>query len=250
MKTTKDAAGTVSRVATILSTLAEAAQPLGVKQISLAAELPMSTTHRLLDLLSESGFVQRIAKIHKYSLGPDFLRIAATTTYKNPLHRIVQPTLNDLTERTDETSAFALYHQSRHDISYHAKADSRQPLRFRLPLNQREHLQSNAFGHAVLASLSDAARDSAASAGLVLPKATDGGLLDMVLQRIRDEGYAVSKENEPSGVAYIAAPVRAIDDSPLGAIGLVIPVVRFERSKVEAYGALVFEAAKKIGNLL
>jgi DNA-binding IclR family transcriptional regulator len=250
MKTATDSAGTVARVATLLSTLAEAAQPLGVKQISQATGLPMSTTHRLLDLLSEKGFVQRNATIHKYSLGQDFLRIATAAIYKNPLSRVVQPALNELTEQTGETSTFVLYHQGRHDISYYAKTDSRQRLRFRLSLSERANVTSNALGYAVLAHLPETVRDSTISEISTTASLTDAGSLRAFLQRVREEGYAVSEQSEPSGAAHIAAPVRAHGDSFLGAIGLVIPVVRFDRAKVAAYGNLVIEAAKKVGSLL
>jgi IclR family acetate operon transcriptional repressor len=242
--------GTVARVAIVLGALAEASQPLGVKQISEATGLPMSTTHRLLDLLSECGFVQKIANIHKYDFGNELLRIAATAIYKNPLSRVLQPILNEVTARTNETSAFVLYHPERGDISYHAKADSRQYLRFRLSVNARADITSNAFGYAVRASLPYQVADGAVPDAAILGDAAAAGGLHAYLEHVRQEGYAVSADKEPSGIAHIAAPVKSKGDNVLGAIGLVVPVVRFDQKEAAAYGALVTEAAKKLGSLL
>jgi len=245
----RESDGTVARIATILGVLAEATQSLGIKQISQAAELPMSTTHRLLGLLSDKGFVEKIPSIHKYRLGKEFLRIAATTIYKNPFSGIVQPILDEITAKVNETSAFALYHQAGRVISYHAKSDSRQPLRFRMSLNQRMDLISNAFGHAVLAFLPEPARNEAIVAAPTYGKFRNRSVLLTHLSGIGQEGYALSEDHDLSSVCYIAAPVKALGDNVLGAIGLVIPAVRLDRSQIRTYCSTVTEAAKKLSYL-
>lgn len=250
LTTTNNSTGTVARVGIVLGAMAEASQPLGVKQISEATGLPMSTTHRLLDLLSECGFVQKNAAIHKYDFGNELLRIAASAISRNPLSRVLQPILDELTERTEETSAFVLYHPASGDISYHAKSDSRQYLRCRLSMNVREDITGNAFGLVVLASLPDKVVDGAMPEVAVTGDSTDVGGLQGYMDHVRREGYAVSANKEPSGIAHIAAPVKSRGGNILGAIGLVVPVVRFDATEAAAYGSLVAEAARKLGDLL
>ena len=210
----------------------------------------MSTTHRLLDLLSDCGFVQKIAAIHKYDFGNELLRIAATAIYKNPLSRVLQPILNELAAHTGETSAFVLYHPERGDISYHAKADSRQNLRLRLSVNARAAITSNAFGYAVMGSLPERADAGDVPVTAIVDDAAEPDGLHGYLEYVRRQGYAVSADKEPSGIAHIAAPVKAKGNNLFGAVGLVVPVVRFDRAQVPVYAGLVTEAAKKLGSLL
>jgi DNA-binding IclR family transcriptional regulator len=52
-----DALGTVARTLSVLRIVAEAKTSVGVKDVADALQLPMSTSHRLLDLLLGAGFV-------------------------------------------------------------------------------------------------------------------------------------------------------------------------------------------------
>ena len=51
--------GTVARVTMLLRVLAEAKGPASLTDISERMKLPVSTTHRLLNLLLDQGFVER-----------------------------------------------------------------------------------------------------------------------------------------------------------------------------------------------
>ena len=82
-----EALGTVARTLSVLRVVAEAKGTVGVKDVADALGLPMSTSHRLLDLLLEAGFVQKEQIKRRYAIGSDFFRLANLIAHKPPMRR-------------------------------------------------------------------------------------------------------------------------------------------------------------------
>ena len=131
-----EALGTVARTLSVLRVVAEAKGTVGVKDVADALGLPMSTSHRLLDLLLEAGFVQKEQIKRRYAIGSEFFRLANLIAHKTSYASLVQPILDELARETGETAMFASYVPARHCISYAAKSDSPNSLRFRIELFQ------------------------------------------------------------------------------------------------------------------
>ena len=65
-----DALGTVARTLSVLRIVAEAKTSVGVKDVADALQLPMSTSHRLLDLLLGEGSLDLDRKIGLLQFAP------------------------------------------------------------------------------------------------------------------------------------------------------------------------------------
>jgi IclR family acetate operon transcriptional repressor len=124
-----DTSGTVARTLAVLTVMAESGGSVGVTDVATALGLPMSTSHRLLDLLRGAGFVERDAAQRRYRLGLQFLRVANLVTQNTSFARLCQPTLERITARTGETALYCEYLADHHMAAYAAKSDSTHSLR-------------------------------------------------------------------------------------------------------------------------
>lgn len=239
-------AGTVARALSALRVLAEAPGPVGVKTLAGALDLPMSTSHRLLDLLGAEGFVERQAGTRRYVPGTELIRIAGLIAGRTSLPALVRPALERLRDETGETAIFALYLPAQGAMTYAACADSRHALRYRIDLFAQSSLVWGAAGLAILAWLPEERRaEIVAAAG---PSPTTGRPVDRAslsdrLALIRARGYAVSEAEKLPDSIGIAAPLAMRPGAPAGSIVLTIPEMRFDRAMTERYGAAVRAAA-------
>ncbi len=190
--------GTIARVVIIMQTLCEAPHPLGVTEVSRATKLPMSTSHRLLDLLAEHGIIERISSIRKYTIGKEFLRLAGLAALRNPLATSIQPILDELTNATSETSVLAVFHPIQRKMSYLAKCDSPLNLRFRVSLNETFEPLSTAAGFSIYASLPDESRAELMSSAQIRKAGMSVSDFAARVAAARQNGYVISQGEQVS----------------------------------------------------
>ena len=141
-----DTSGTVARTLAVLTVMAESGGSVGVTDVATALGLPMSTSHRLLDLLRGAGFVERDAAQRRYRLGLQFLRVANLVTQNTSFARLCQPTLERITAETGETALYCEYLADHHMAAYAAKSDSPHSLRYRITLFDPAPVECGASG--------------------------------------------------------------------------------------------------------
>jgi DNA-binding IclR family transcriptional regulator len=175
-------------------------------------------------------------------------RIAHLVATRSPIRGFIQPILDDVTRQTGETALFAMYDSALHRTIYLAKADSPDPLRFRISLNQRIDPTRAAAGLAILAQL-PAREQAQAIASDVAAAGTppvSGDVLATRLNRTRVDHYVISQGEESPGLVGIAVPATVPPGTIEGAIALAIPEVRFDRSAVPRYYRIISDAAERL----
>lgn len=243
---TTDTVGTVARALSVLKVIAEADSAIGVKDVAASLNLPMSTSHRLLDLLQREGFVAKDFERRRYRVGPEFFRLANIVGQDSTLATVVQPALERLTKETGETSLFALHLSGKQAMCFAAKCDSPHTLRFRVPLYEDLPLVWGAAGLAILAFLpaevqADALKHAAPSplTGRRLNRAEFLG----EIEKVKSSGVAITRNEALPDAAEIAAPVYSGSNHIVGSIMLAIPAPRFSQSKIKLYSEMVRNAA-------
>lgn len=93
----------------VLEAFSTAHPLLGVTEISARVGLHKSTVSRMLQGLLDAGYVQRENETGRYRLGLGLLGLSAPLLADLDVRRAALPYLEDLTERTAETSAIALW---------------------------------------------------------------------------------------------------------------------------------------------
>jgi IclR family transcriptional regulator, acetate operon repressor len=246
-----DTTGTVARTLAVLTVMAERGGSVGVTDLATALGLPMSTSHRLLDLLRGAGFVERDAAQRRYRLGLQFLRVANLVTQNTSLATLCQPALERITAETGETALYCEYLPEHHLAAYAAKSDSTHSLRYRITLFDPAPIECGASGLAILSFLPSAVRTSVCAAPRVSPltgKRVSSSVLKGRIEATHRQGFALSNGDKLPDSIGIAVPVLMADERPVGALTLTIPESRFVKAKLKAYVALLSDEARRLSN--
>jgi DNA-binding IclR family transcriptional regulator len=218
---------------------------LTVGELCKRVDLSRPTLYRLLHTLEQSGFLVSSGEPQRFRLGPAVARLAHVWTASHDLAAVAQPMMRSVWEATDETVAlFVPEGQFRVCV---AELPSPQPLSFRRGVGYRERLVLGASGRAILAHMPHD-RDALAAYA-------DGIQVDLKrypaeLAKIRERGYAVSKDELIQGAVAVAAPFFDGAEHVGGSLGIFGPTVRLPAEQIERYGRLLVEEAAKLSRAL
>lgn len=213
----------VSRVFDVLELIADAGGDVTISQLAAAAELPMTTIHRLLRTLVAEGYARQLAN-RRYALGPKLVRLGEVANRQ--FGQLAMPQLKSLVARLGETANLATIDGD--SVVYVSQAPSPHAMRMFTEVGGRASLHSTSVGKAILAQLSDEqVREIIGRAGM--PRSTerslstvDDLLADLALSRER--GYAVDDGEHEVGVRCFA---MAVPDMPvLTAVSVSGPISR------------------------
>ncbi len=114
-------------------------------------------------------------------------------------------------------------------------------------MGYRERLVLGASGRAILAHMAPGSEELAAYA--------DGVGIDLKrypaeLAKIRDRGFAISKDELIQGAVAVAAPFFDGSDKVAGSIGIFGPTVRLAGETAERFGRLLVQEAEKLSRAL
>jgi DNA-binding IclR family transcriptional regulator len=250
-----DTSGTVARTLAVLTVMAEAGGSVGVSEVATALDLPMSTSHRLLDLLRGAGFVERDATQRRYRPGLRFLHVASLVTQNTSFATLCQPALERLTAETGETAMYCEYlpdqHPDHHMAAYTAKSDSSHSLRYRIALFEPAPVECGASGLAILSFLPPTLRASLCAAPRPSPltgKRPSSRALAGLIETTRRKGFAFSSGEKLPGSIGVAVPIKLSEERPIGALTLTVPLTRFVKSKLKSYVALLAKEARLLSS--
>lgn len=209
-----------SKILAILAAFETTRRSLSLTEISAAADLPLSTTHRLVGELVDAGMLSRSAN-GGIQLGLRLWAIAQNTGRQ--LRDTARPYVQDLFSLTGETSQLAIRDGNMSlyiDRVYGTKRIARASrVGGRLPLH------ATAVGKVILAFSESWVTDAYLELPLQQMTAhtrSNPKQLREELERVREKGYATTNEEVRLGTSSIAVPV--FHTGRLGcSIGLVIP---------------------------
>lgn len=246
-KRAADTSGTVARTLAVLTVMAEHGGAVGVTDVATALGLPMSTSHRLLDLLRQAGFVEKDEAERRYVPGLQFLRVANLVTQSTSYAKLCKPVLERLTAQTGETAVYCEYLPAERMAAYAAKSDSPHSLRYRITLFEPIPVECGASGLGILAFLPPDVRERVCAAPRPSPltgKSASSAALARQIETTRRQGFAFSNGEKLPDSIGISVPVGTADDAPIGSLTLTIPESRFVKSRLKEYVALLTEEAR------
>ncbi|MEJ8846141.1 IclR family transcriptional regulator [Variovorax rhizosphaerae] len=242
--------GTVSRALALLTLLADAGGTVSVKHVGDVMQVPPSTAHRMLQLLRKEGFVDAVAG-GQYGIGPQFYRVAARVMAGKSPVAMAQPVIEAIAEAFNETVLFGLYLPTEGAMSFAARADGQQKLKYQIDMHTPLSVVWGASGKSVLAFLppEEASRILAAEGPSPVTGAMppDAARLAVELEQVRVRGWAMSESEKLPDARGIAAPVFG----PTGVIGcicLTSPKARMPHSSTDAIGVEVSKRAKALSH--
>lgn len=201
----------------------------GALTLSEAAEITghsRASARRSLLTLQRLGYVECDGKFFRPA--PRVLRLGHAYLTSTAMAKLVQPMLEAISERTQESSSLAVLDGT--DAVFIARAATRRSLSSGLGLGSRLPAYCSATGRVLLADLpvEEAERllKRMARHPLTPHTRTEVPVLMTLLDEIRSLGYAVSNEELELGVRSIAVPIRNNAGRTVGSMSVVTSTSR------------------------
>ncbi|HTN64541.1 MAG TPA: SMP-30/gluconolactonase/LRE family protein [Devosia sp.] len=226
-----------------------ASVPAGLRFTELLERtgMPKGTLHRLLQALVEERLLGFDSRNQTYRLAVRLFQWAHKVWDDFDLRGAAEPELERLRDLTGE--AIRLGVMDGGSVLYIDQREVPQPLRLNNGVGSRAVAHASGLGKAMLAHLSLEKR-RALLADAQLEQITPQTIIDIdelirQLDLTKARGYAVSVDEQNTGISSVAAPVLNHRGEPIGAIGIIGPSFRLPVDRLHALGREVIEAARR-----
>lgn len=217
---------------------------------TIAADMGMSspTTLRILRVLQEAGLVSQTDK--SYRLGPAVLPAARVFLENDPLPRVAQPILQQLSQATKLTAS--LYTRLGSERVLVERVVGESSLGYNLPQGRRLPLTAGAAGRIFLLGADDEELTQIAETSRQLHYENDEFDLKAIKARApkADASYAISEDERALGIISIAAAIPSRQGPPTEALSLTGPIHTVTREALEARAPELLQAARRLSDLL
>lgn len=236
----------LDRALDLLVTLGKSGRPLGLAEVSRAASLHMTTAQRLLTVLERRQFVQRDRGL--YQLGPGIVPLASAFLSTNSLTRSALPVQEELVAITGETAS--LYVRQGFERIMLQRVETPNQLRYTVRVGERFPLSTGSSGQVLAAGMSaadlqaflDQADEVRFASGRILSKDE----MRARIERVRQRGFAVGRNERTLGIASVAAPVLQAGGETIAALAVTGPVSRLTEDRITDLSVEVRRAAAEI----
>ncbi|AYF79050.1 IclR family transcriptional regulator [Nocardia yunnanensis] len=208
-----EGAQAVHRTLALLRCFGDSTNDLSASDLARRTELALSTTHRLLQAMAATGFLEQDSDTARYRLGPSMAELGRIAYHRRELHR-AEPELAALSQRTGVVADLAVRLGAEAVILVGGSLDGDNRRALRRPLH------STALGKVLLAWPDPAEREPETLTALTDRTITDPDALHAELTRVRAAGFAVNDEESASGVRTVAVPVLDAADRARFALAL------------------------------
>lgn len=222
---------------------------LRLSELAEACQLPISTTHRVVNTLIDSGLVAPPNNGRRgYELGPRLLRLVHAGSDESWIKIVVQKKLDELAGQLGETCYMTKLIGER--VFSVAWATPPNGLKAYVVPGLSQPLHAAASAKAILAFQ----EPSVVRRLLVGPlpklctdtKTTIEDVLENLAQ-VRRRGFATCINENEAGIAAVACPVQFVDGQIIHAIGATGIADRLTRAHLEKYARALKKAATALG---
>ncbi|MDN8588164.1 IclR family transcriptional regulator [Paenibacillus sp. 11B] len=242
---------TLERALFLLEHLSLIKGGVGIGELSKTTHLAKSTTHRILETLQKAGFVMQEPSTEKYFVGLKAIEVGIAGLHNIDLVEAAIPHLQELAAQTGQTSFLAVHSEG--EVIYIYKVDGSASVIMKAILGSRNPVHCTGLGKAIMAYFSNETVDKIVSEkGLQQYTATtitDHQQFLQELNKIRQTGIAVNREEYDDGLSSIAAPVFNYTGKVIAAISVAGPTARI-LDKQDELKALVKENSSLISKRL
>ncbi|MDB5874729.1 MAG: transcriptional regulator, IclR family [Ramlibacter sp.] len=220
--------GTVARVLMILRAVAQSRTEPTTKGLADQLNLPLSTMHRLLDLLTREDLLARDPATRSFRPGPDFFRMASLVVGKLSMTSLAKPFLSAAVAQGNESAYLCVFDPKVSKLVFAACAESTHLLDYRVPLNTPSSVAVGGSGLAILAWLDEARIDAIAADELRNGVIASEAKLKKALKDVRAAGFALTFGQRIKGAVGLFVPVFNAAGEVCGSFGFTIPEVRYQ----------------------
>ena len=234
----------VQRTLDIIEAMASNTHEMTITEANRKFRIPKSSVYAILQTLKSRGYVEK-DDTDRYFLTLKIFSLASALVDSLDLRKRLYPYLRELTDKAGITGHLAVL-DSGYAV-YIEKVEVLGALRLTTWVGKRMPVHSTSIGKALIAHLPDGDVDQIIAArGLTRfteRTITSARKLKVELARVREHGYAVSNEENETGVRAVASPVFDHDGRVVAAVNLGGPAVQLRVEDFPAVGRLVRAAA-------
>ncbi|MBS0343006.1 MAG: IclR family transcriptional regulator [Proteobacteria bacterium] len=239
-----DGVRAVERALDILMAFTPGDRELTAGELLKRVDLSRPTLYRLLRTLENKGFIVSSGDPQRFALGASVAQLAHVWGAGLDIAAVAAPMLRRLWEETGETVAL-LVHEGNDRLCV-AELPSAQPLSFKRGVGHRENVARGASGRVILAHL------PAPEAYVEKEDATPAKLqaLRKRLEKVRVDGFEVSRDELIKGAVAVAVPVFLGDGQVIGSLAVFGPGVRVDEARVATFAQLLKAESTRLSQAL
>lgn len=224
----------------------------GVTELALEIGSNKSTVYRFLSDLDKLGVLYKDMVTEKYSLGLKLFELGNRVQLKSAFVDITHPELIEVAKSITETVHIGLL--KGHQVFHLDKVESPQGLKLSSHIGSFGPAYCTALGKVLLAYLPKAIQDQTLRMifGQQEPISytdntiTDRQKLQAELQKIREVGYAIDKEESEIGLICVGIPIYNQNEVVIASLSASGPASRFSEDNVTGYVATLKKGADAI----
>lgn len=238
----------VGKALGLLVLLGDEPRGASAAEISRQAQLPFSTTYRLLGSLARDGFVDYEPDGRRYHLGLRVFQLGQRVSNHHGFAGAAMPVLRRVTEQTGEATILSV-RDGQHHLTVN-KVDGPQMFRVTSDPGHLGSLSTTAVGKALVAFADDAEREELL-AELPLEALTEKSITDREafraeIEQVRRQGYAVMDEENEAGMRAVAVPLLNAQGFAFASLATAVPVFRLSLEELIAHVPLLQDAAAEL----
>ncbi|CEH28017.1 IclR family transcriptional regulator [Aneurinibacillus migulanus] len=207
---------------------------LTLSELSNKSDMPRPTAYRLLSSLEACGFLSKIKNTDqdvRYRLGLKLLELGGIVAEQLELRNIALPWMQELCEDINE--AVHLVVRDGDEAIYIEKVESSHAVRLHTRVGKHSELYIGSGPKLLLAYLPEE-EQQAIIEKLSFAKLTENTVdnketLRQQIQKIREEGYAISRGEQDKDTIGISYPVRDYTRQVVAALSVSGPTTRISR---------------------
>ncbi len=191
--------------------------------------LHKSTVYGIMTTLKNNGFLDKDYGTGVYRLGIELYKLASHVNVD--IRSICNPFVHELCALTGETVNFVVPDENY--VIYIEKCESKHSMRISTNIGARLPMYCTAVGKAILAFEPDSETasqllDRSRLTAVTRYTLTSKNDILKELEQIRQQGYAIDREEFEYGVICVGAPVLNAVGTPIGALSCSGPIQRME----------------------
>ncbi|TPK59833.1 MULTISPECIES: IclR family transcriptional regulator C-terminal domain-containing protein [unclassified Mesorhizobium] len=216
----RDTMGGLAKGLSVIETFTVERPRQSITDVANASGLDRATARRCLLTLSHLGYADYDGKF--FTLTPRVLRLGTACLATMPLPHLVQPLLDDLSERLGESSSVSILDGT--DVVYVARAAQRKVMSIALMPGSRLPAYCTSMGRVLLAAMPPE-RAAHLLSSHALPARTAHTLTDpdtilAELGRVRTQGFALIDQEVELGLRSIAVPLMTVRGTVIAAVNV------------------------------
>ncbi|MCG7336259.1 IclR family transcriptional regulator [Sporosarcina sp. ACRSM] len=224
---------------------------LGLTNIAEQIQIPKSTAHRMVSILMKENFLSQNPRTGKYRLGLSLLTLGGVISTHHEMYKEALPTVHSLVNRLNETAHICLLEND--EVAYLFRKESERQHRLITQIGRKNPIHCTSEGLCILAFQDQKTIERVLAMPMYPYTPASFTLPEQVLEeleKIRQRGYAFSKDQFYEGFVGIAAPIRDYTQNVVSSLSIIGSTTTITPDRFHFFIEEIMEAAAEISEHL